>query len=379
MGISDPSPIQQQGIPMALSGSDVVGISKTGSGKTLAYVLPAIVHIQAQPIVEKGEGPIGLILCPTRELCKQIDDEITKYLQSMRSNSKKMILKHLAVYGGKDRNSQIKYLQYNSPDILVATPGRLIDLFEQGETNFLRTTYVVLDEADRMLDMGFRPDLERILRCIRPDRQILMWSATWPKDIQNIANSYMNNPLRCQIGSNELHANSNIQQNFRLIKDGIGMGSNKEKIEYFVRDIQEICVEHGKKVLVFANTKRDADNLEYALKKFSNINAKSIHSDKTQSQREEILFNFKMGNSLCLIATDVVARGIDIRDISVVLIYDFPATIETYVHRIGRTARADDKGVSLTYMNLDDIGKHRKQLLSVLNKSKQKIPKFLTT
>ena len=152
---------------MALSGRDVIGISRTGSGKTLAYLLPLIVHIQAQPIVKRGEGPIGLILAPTRELTLQINDEINKYIRS----NPDIQLKNAAVYGGSDRHKQIYSLR-QSPDILVATPGRLLDLLECGETNFKRTTYCVLDEADRMLDMGFRDDLEAILSYIRPDKQV---------------------------------------------------------------------------------------------------------------------------------------------------------------------------------------------------------------
>ena len=205
LNISEPTPIQQQGIPIALSGRDCIGISRTGSGKTLAYLLPAIVHISAQPIVKKGEGPIALILAPTRELVNQINEEIGKFVKANNYVS----VRHCAVYGGADRHRQIYNLK-QSPDIIVATPGRLIDLLTQNETNFKRTTYVVLDEADRMLDMGFRDDLETILTYVRPDRQCLLWSATWPTEIQQIASMYTKDPIRVQIGSTDLHANDNV-------------------------------------------------------------------------------------------------------------------------------------------------------------------------
>jgi len=364
LNISEPSPIQQQGIPMALSGRDVVGISRTGSGKTLSYLLPLIVHIQAQPIVKRGEGPIGLILAPTRELTLQINGEITKYIES----NPEIQLKNCAVYGGSDRHRQIHSLR-QSPDILVATPGRLLDLLECGETNFKRTTYCVLDEADRMLDMGFRDDLECILSYIRPDRQTLMWSATWPKEIQQIANQYMREPIRVQIGSTELHANSNIEQCFR------NLSSDFEKVDRFMTDIEEICSK-DKKCLVFTNTKRNADMLAMKLQSMK-IRGAAIHGDKTQAMRERTLGAYRRNDIQVLIATDVVARGIDIPDISVILCYDFPTDIESYVHRIGRTGRGERKGLSLAYITNSEAMQHGRKLETVLKRSKQKIPQFL--
>mmetsp|Transcript_40400 Transcript_40400/g.66349 ORF Transcript_40400/g.66349 Transcript_40400/m.66349 type:complete len:555 (-) Transcript_40400:146-1810(-) len=364
LNISAPSPIQQQGIPMALSGRDVIGISRTGSGKTLAYLLPLIVHIQAQPVVKRGEGPIGLIVAPTRELTLQINNEIEKYIQS----NPDIQLKTTAVYGGSDRHKQIYSLR-QSPDILVATPGRLLDLLECGETNFKRTTYCVLDEADRMLDMGFRDDLENILSYIRPDKQTLMWSATWPKEIQQIASSYMSDPIRVQIGSTELHANSNIEQCFRALD------SEHQKVEKFMTDMEEISGKQ-KKCLVFTNTKRNADMLVMRLQSMQ-VRSAAIHGDKTQQMRERTLSGFRRSEIQVLIATDVVARGIDISDIAVVLCYDFPTDVESYIHRIGRTGRGDNKGIALSYMTRAEIANHGKKLETVLKRSKQKIPQFL--
>merc|ERR1719273_3063588 len=248
MKIGEPTPIQQQGIPMALSGRDIIGVSKTGSGKTLAYILPAVVHINAQPLLKHGEGPICLILAPTRELVMQIDQEINKFSRS----SSYATIKHCAVYGGQKRERQLMQLR-RQPEILVATPGRLIDFLESGDTNFKRCTYVVLDEADRMLDMGFTKDLEKILSQVRPDRQCLMWSATWPKEIQDIANRFMSDPIRVQVGSTDLRANEDINQNFKHLH-------RADKLDEFVEDVKEV-VSRNRKCLTFCNTKRECDRL----------------------------------------------------------------------------------------------------------------------
>lgn len=370
--ITHPTPIQQQGIPMALSGRDVIGISRTGSGKTLTYLLPCVVHISAQPTVKPGDGPIALVLAPTRELANQIATEIDKLIQSNRALS----LKYCAVYGGADRHKQISSLR-RSPDILVATPGRLMDLLECGETNFKRTTYCVLDEADRMLDMGFRDDIETILSYIRPDKQMLMWSATWPQEIQSIALRYMNDPIRVQIGSTDLVANSNIKQCFRLINNH----DPQVKLEILAKDCNEL-VSENKKILIFTNQKRTANNLAFGLQrkvtKLQRYQIDAIHGDKPQATRENILHSFRSKTDLrILIATDVVARGIDIDDIDCIIVYDFPSDIETYVHRIGRTARGHKQGLSLAYLNMDDVDRLGNKLIQVLQKAKQPVPKWL--
>merc|ERR1719433_1245574 len=363
LNITDPSAIQAQGIPMALSGRDVIGVSRTGSGKTLAYILPAIIHINAQSLLKAGDGPIVLVLAPTRELVMQIDAEVNKFARSASYAT----IKHAAVFGGQKRDRQLMKLR-QQPEILVATPGRLIDFLESGDTNFKRCTYVVLDEADRMLDMGFQKDLEKILGQVRPDRQCLMWSATWPKEIQEIANRFMTDPIRVQIGTTDLHANSDISQNFKQLHPS-------EKLDEFVSDCKEI-VDRGRKCLAFSNTKRECERLIYALLK-AGIPADCIHGDKTQMQRDDTMQKFRNGYTRVLVATDVVARGIDIRDIRVVINYDFPLNIEDYVHRIGRTARAGDKGVSLAYMTQNDIRGLGKEIVKLLEKSNQPVPEFI--
>jgi len=363
MKIGEPTPIQQQGIPMALSGRDIIGVSKTGSGKTLAYILPAVVHINAQPLLKHGEGPIVLILAPTRELVMQIDQEINKFSRS----SSYATIKHCAVYGGQKRERQLMQLR-RQPEILVATPGRLIDFLESGDTNFRRCTYLVLDECDRMLDMGFQKDVEKIMSQIRPDRQSLLWSATWPKEIQDIANRFMSDPIRVQIGSEELIANENISQNFKQLHSG-------DKLDEFVQDCKEIC-DRGRKCLAFANTKRECERLIYSLLR-AGISADCIHGDKSQMQRDDTMNKFRNGYTRVLVATDVVARGIDIRDIRVVINYDMPTNIEDYVHRIGRTGRAGDQGVSLAYVTESDLRALGKDLQKLLARSGQPVPDFI--
>jgi ATP-dependent RNA helicase DDX5/DBP2 len=208
---SAPTPIQSQGWPIALKGRDVIGLAETGSGKTLAFILPAILHINAQPFLAKGDGPIALVLAPTRELAVQIQNECTKF----GHNSK---VKNTCIYGGVPKFPQARDLQ-KGVEIVIATPGRLIDMLESGKTNLRRVTYLVLDEADRMLDMGFEPQIRTIISQIRPDRQTLMWSATWPKEVQQLAAEFLINPIQVQIGSTELTANPNITQLVEIVQD----------------------------------------------------------------------------------------------------------------------------------------------------------------
>jgi len=364
MGIEEPSPIQKQGIPMALSGRDLIGVSKTGSGKTLSFLLPAIVHINAQPLLKPGDGPIVLVLSPTRELAVQIDQEVKKFASSGAYTA----ISHACIYGGAKRGPQMSQLR-RQPEILLATPGRLLDFLECGVVNLRRTTYLVLDEADRMLEMGFQQDLEKILSQCRPDRQTLMFSATWPKEVQHIADSYTTDAIRVQIGSLDLSANTNIHQSLKYVDP-------RQKDHEFVRDITEV-VAKGHKCLVFTNSKKNCDRLSYALLK-QNVPADSIHGDRSQMQRDSSMKDFRTGRTKVLVATDVVARGIDIRDIRVVVNYDMPTNIESYVHRIGRTARGNDRGVSLGYVCADDIPRLGKDLKNILSRAGQKVPTWLS-
>jgi ATP-dependent RNA helicase DDX5/DBP2 len=245
-GFEKPTAIQSQGWPMALSGRDVVGIAETGSGKTLTYCLPSIVHINAQPLLAPGDGPIVLILAPTRELAVQIQQELSKYGKSSR-------IRNTCVYGGVPKGPQIRDLA-RGVEVVIATPGRLIDMLEAGKTNLRRVTYLVLDEADRMLDMGFEPQIRKILGQIRPDRQTCMWSATWPKEVRQLASDYQKDFIQVNIGSMELSANHRIQQIVEVVSDF-------EKRDRMAKHLETIMDDKSNKVLVFTGTKRVADEI----------------------------------------------------------------------------------------------------------------------
>lgn len=246
-GFEAPTAIQSQGWPMALSGRDVVGIAETGSGKTLTYSLPSIVHINAQPLLAPGDGPIVLILAPTRELAVQIQQEVTKFGRSSR-------IRNTCVYGGVPKGQQIRDLM-RGVEVCIATPGRLIDMLESGKTNLRRVTYLVLDEADRMLDMGFEPQIRKIIGQIRPDRQTCMWSATWPKDVRQLASDYLNDYIQVNIGSHDLSANHRIKQIVEIVTDF-------EKRDKMLRHLERIMDENkNNKILIFTSTKRGADDI----------------------------------------------------------------------------------------------------------------------
>lgn len=245
-GFDRPTSIQSQGWPMALSGRDVVGIAETGSGKTLTYCLPAIVHINAQPLLAPGDGPIVLILAPTRELAVQIQAEINRFGKSSR-------IRNTCIYGGVPRGPQIRDLS-RGVEVCIATPGRLIDMLEGGKTNLRRVTYLVLDEADRMLDMGFEPQIRKIISQIRPDRQTCMWSATWPKEVRQLASDFLNDYIQVNVGSLNLSANRSITQIVDVVSDF-------EKRDKMIAHMEKIMESRNSKVLLFTSTKRVADDI----------------------------------------------------------------------------------------------------------------------
>ncbi|KAM5437795.1 ATP-dependent RNA helicase dbp2 [Microsporum ferrugineum] len=355
-GFAKPTPIQSQGWPMALSGRDVVGIAETGSGKTLTYCLPAIVHINAQPLLAPGDGPIVLVLAPTRELAVQIQAEITKFGKSSR-------IRNTCVYGGVPRGPQIRDLT-RGVEVCIATPGRLIDMLESGRTNLRRVTYLVLDEADRMLDMGFEPQIRKIIGQIRPDRQTCMWSATWPKDVRQLANDFLQDYIQVYIGSQDLSANHKITQIVEVV-------SEFEKRDRMIKHLERIMEDKKSKVLIFTGTKRVADDITRFLRQ-DGWPALSIHGDKQQSERDWVLNEFKSGKSPIMVATDVASRGIDVRDITHVLNHDYPNNSEDYVHRIGRTGRAGANGTAITMFTTENA-KQARDLVKILTESKQQI------
>jgi ATP-dependent RNA helicase DDX5/DBP2 len=354
-GFKDPTPIQSQGWPMALSGRDMIGIAETGSGKTLAFLLPAIVHINAQALLAPGDGPIVLILAPTRELAKQIEGEAVKFGTTSK-------LKFTCVYGGIPKGPQARELR-NGVEILIATPGRLIDFLEAETTNLRRVTYLVLDEADRMLDMGFEPQIRQILKMIRPDRQVLLWSATWPKEVQSLARDFTNKPIQVTIGSMELTANPNVTQIVKVLEP-----YEKKKKLYEILDRQM----DGGRLLIFTGTKKMADDITRDLRS-DGFPARAIHGDKSQEERDWVLSEFREGKTPIMVATDVAARGIDVKDIKVVINFDFPSQMEDYIHRIGRTGRAGATGTAYTFFTSAD-SKKSKQLIDILEEVKQEVP-----
>jgi len=362
-GFSKPTPIQSQGWPMALSGQDVIGIAKTGSGKTLAFLLPAIVHINAQPLLKPKDGPIVLILAPTRELACQIKGEADKF--GYTSN-----VKNTCVYGGAPKRDQARHLR-SGVEIVIATPGRLMDFLERETTNLRRVTYLVLDEADRMLDMGFEPQIRKILSQVRPDRQTLLWSATWPRDgqVQRLTKEFLSDPIRVTVGSEKLSANKDVKQIIRIVND------KYDKDEHLTELLRQYT---NDKMLIFSNTKRMCGDLAWELKQMG-YRANAIHGDMKQEKREYVLSRFRKGEVQIMVATDVASRGLDIPNVGVVVNYDFPegrGGVEDYIHRIGRTGRAGNKGVSITFFSLDNA-KSAKELVRILKDADEEIPEDL--
>lgn len=252
MGFKTPTPIQAQGWPIALSGRDMVGIASTGSGKTLSYILPAIVHINNQSRLLRGDGPIALVLAPTRELAQQIQQVATDFGNSSR-------IRNTCVFGGAPKGPQVNDLM-DGVEIVIATPGRLIDFLETNRTNLKRCTYLVLDEADRMLDMGFEPQIRKIIEQIRPDRQTLMWSATWPKEVQALATEFLKDYIQINVGSLQLSANHNILQIIDVCQE-------YEKEAKLSTLLKEIMAENENKTIIFIETKKRVDEITRKMKR----------------------------------------------------------------------------------------------------------------
>ncbi|XP_030378025.1 ATP-dependent RNA helicase dbp2 [Scaptodrosophila lebanonensis] len=361
-GFSKPTAIQSQGWPIALSGRDLVGIAQTGSGKTLAYMLPAIVHIGNQPPIMRGEGPIALVLAPTRELAQQIQSVVRDYGHLCKPE-----IRHTCIFGGSSKVPQARDLE-RGVEVIIATPGRLIDFLENRNTNLQRCTYLVLDEADRMLDMGFEPQIRKIIEQIRPDRQVVMWSATWPKEVQALAGDFLNDYIQINIGSMNLSANHNIHQIVEICNEN-------EKPQRMVRLLKEIApttnnaANNSNKIIIFVETKIKVEDILQIIRS-EGYTATSIHGDKSQSERDSVLKDFRNGKSNILIATDVASRGLDVEDLQFVINYDYPNSSENYVHRIGRTGRCQQLGTAYTFFTPDN-SKQARELISVLEEAGQ--------
>ncbi|KAK0420162.1 hypothetical protein QR680_014546 [Steinernema hermaphroditum] len=352
-----PTTIQSISWPIAMSGRDIISIAKTGSGKTLGFMLPGILHTLQQKKREYREGPSVLVLLPTRELAQQVEEVAREYCGDMQ-------LGLACVFGGAARGQQARDLS-RGVDVIIATPGRLLDFLENNTTNLRRCTYLVLDEADRMLDMGFEPQIRKIVGQIRPDRQTMMFSATWPKEVRTLAADFQQDAAFLNVGSMELSANHNITQKIEILDEN-------DKQRRLMQLLDEILKQDECKTIIFVETKRKADELTRNMRR-DGWPALCIHGDKSQNERDWVLNEFKQGRTPILLATDVAARGLDVNDIKFVINYDFANNSEDYVHRIGRTGRREKKGTAYTFFTPANAPKAA-DLIKVLQEAKQEIP-----
>jgi ATP-dependent RNA helicase RhlE len=333
-GYLQPTPIQQQAIPKILEGNDIFGCAQTGTGKTASFALPILQLLHERPPVN-GRPVRALIMAPTRELAMQISENISTY-------GKKLQLKHTVVTGGVSQNNQVRNLQ-KGVDILVATPGRLLDLINQRIVKLKNVEILVLDEADRMLDMGFINDIRKIITHIPAKRQTLMFSATVPNEIRKLSESLQHHPVQVNVAPSSTVA-ATVQQSVFHVK--------KENKKYLLQHLlKDRAIEHA---LVFTRTKRGADRVAKDLNK-TGVKAEAIHGNKSQNARERALKGFKSREIRILVATDIASRGIDVDKLTHVINFEIPEQAETYVHRIGRTGRAGESGVALSFCTQDEM------------------------
>ncbi len=345
-GYSVPTPIQEKAIPVLLKGEDVLGCAATGTGKTAAFSIPVLQKLQiesenhSEKIFNKKKSnrkPVrALILTPTRELASQIGDSFNAY-------GKYTSLKHTVIYGGVSQKSQTEALK-KGVDILVATPGRLLDLVNQGHVNLRYVDFFILDEADRMLDMGFINDIKRVVNLIPENRQTLLFSATMPPEISALAESLLKQPVRIDI----IPEASTVD----LIDQHLYFADKADKTSLL---IDLLINDNVDSALVFSRTKHGAEKLSKNLYR-AGIGCDAIHGNKSQNARQKTLLNFKRKKTRVLIATDIASRGIDINQISHVINYDLPEDAETYVHRIGRTGRAGNSGKAISFCDSSELG-----------------------
>lgn len=335
-GYDIPTPIQEEAIPALLDGKDILGTAQTGTGKTAAFAIPILQNLNKDFPIKAGNRRIkALILSPTRELATQIKDSFVSY-------GKYLGYKSTVIFGGVTQGNQVKALR-SGVDILIATPGRLLDLMSQRLVDLRDVKYLVLDEADRMLDMGFINDVNKIVSYISNDRQTMLFSATLPKEITKIASELLTNPIRVSVAPVEAPIDTIKQTVYKVIK--------KDKINLLVDILSE---KDAPAALVFSRTKHGANKIVTDLLK-AGLTAAAIHGNKSQAARELALKNFKDKKIQVLVATDIASRGIDINDLALVINYDLPEVPETYIHRIGRTGRAGRGGVALTFCNPEEI------------------------
>ncbi|KAL6434329.1 hypothetical protein ACFW04_006036 [Cataglyphis niger] len=334
---TQPTPIQAQAVPAALSGRDIIGIAKTGSGKTAAFIWPMLVHIMDQRELKTGDGPIGLILAPTRELSQQIYQEAKKF-------GKVYNIQVCCCYGGGSKWEQSKALE-SGAEIVVATPGRMIDLVKMKATNLTRVTFLVLDEADRMFDMGFEPQVRSICNHVRPDRQTLLFSATFKKKVEKLARDVLTDPIRIVQGDVG-EANTDVTQHVVMFHN-----NPSGKWNWLLQNLVEFL--SAGSLLIFVTKKLNAEELANNLK-LKEFDVLLLHGDMDQIERNKVITAFKKKDVSTLVATDVAARGLDIPHIKTVVNYDVARDIDTHTHRIGRTGRAGEKGTAYTLVTEKD-------------------------
>ncbi|KAL6194210.1 hypothetical protein ACLB2K_035294 [Fragaria x ananassa] len=363
LNFEEPLPIQAQALPVIMSGRDCIGIGKTGSGKTLAYVLPMLRHIKDHAPAVSGDGPVGLIMAPTRELVQQIHSDIKKF-------SKVLGLRCVPVYGGDDVAQKIGELKHGA-DIVVCTPGRMIDLLSKNGgkiTNLHRVTYLVLDEADRMFDCGFEPQISQIVQDIRPDRQTVLFTATFPHQVELLARKVFrvqDKPVHIQVGGRSV-VNKDIMQIVEV----------RPKDERFLRLLELLGQWYEKgKFLIFVQTHDQCDTLFTDLLKHG-YPCLSLHAGKDQTDRQSTISDFKSNVCNVLVATSVAARGLDVKELEVVINFDVPNHYEDYVHRVGRTGRAGRKGCAISFISVEDE-RYAPDLVKALELSGQVVPEDL--
>lgn len=361
-----PTPIQSQAIPAIMSGRDIIGVAKTGSGKTMAFLLPMFRHIKAQRAVEKMEGPVGLIMTPTRELAVQIFRESRPFLKATG-------LRAVCVYGGAPISEQIAEMK-KTADIVVATPGRMIDLLtaNQGRvTNLRRVTYLVLDEADRMFDMGFEPQVMKIVNNVRPDRQTVLFSATFPKQMESLARKVLRNkPVEITVGGRSVVAPE--------IEQIVEVREEESKFHRLLEILgQTYNSDESARTLIFVDRQEAADNLLKDLIRKGYMTM-SLHGGKDQVDRDATISDFKAGIVPIVTATSVAARGLDVKQLKLVINYDAPNHMEDYVHRAGRTGRAGNKGTCVTFITPNQ-DRYARDIIAALKASKVAVPRELQT
>jgi len=359
-GFSNPTPIQAQCWPVLASGRDIIGIAETGSGKTLAFSIPALAHLKHRVETEgrsKAGFPKMLIVSPTRELAMQSQEVLEAAGSSCGVRS-------VCVYGGVPKWTQKEALK-KGVEVVVATPGRLIDLINEGVCDLSQVSYLVLDEADRMLDQGFERDIRAIIGQTHTSRQTALFSATWPDSVRELAHSFLTRPIKVTIGSDDLAAGTRIKQIVEVVEDRAREGKLTQLLKKYHTDRKN-------RILIFVLYKKEAARIETSLSN-KGWRVGSIHGDKSQEGRTQAVEQFKSGAVPLLVATDVAARGLDIPGVDYVINYSFPLTIEDYVHRIGRTGRAGREGTAHTFFQLCDKLRAG-ELVKVLKDANQEVP-----